>query len=223
MIAEPVLRVIREKNPNIEEKAAATHGLGLCLFAQSEGNPADPKGKAALNEAMQFFTEMVTTYKDVVCNGFKLSEQAAAMLFEIENLNPGKTAPEIEGKDSTGASFKLSEYRGKIVVLIFWGSWCHACHATLEGVKAAVQAHADQAVLLGVNTDPLETYKQLAAAENISWRNWCDEFNRGPISAVWNIRHWPTIYVIDSKGVICGKDVPAGLLDKVISEVIAAP
>lgn len=223
VVAEPVLRVIREKNPNVEEKAAATHGLGLCLFAQSEGDPTGEKSKAALAEAMQFFSEMVTSYKDVVCNGFKLSDQAAAMLFEIENLNPGKQAPEIEGKDATGASFKLSEYRGKNVVLIFWGSWCHACHATLDGVKAAVQAHADKAVLLGVNTDPLETYKQLATAENISWRNWCDEFNRGPISAVWNIRHWPTIYLIDAKGVIRGKDVPSGGLDKMLADLAAAP
>jgi len=223
VIAEPVLRVIREKNPNIEEKAAATHGLGLCLFAQSEGNLADPKTKPILDEAIALLTEMVTTYKDVVCNGFKLSEQAAALLFEIENLNPGKAAPEIEGKDSTGTVFKLSQYRGKVVVLVFWGSWCHACHATLDMVKAAVQAHADQVTLLGVNTDPLETYKQLAATQNISWRNWCDEFNRGPISAVWNIRHWSTIYIIDAKGVIRGKDVAASRLDQLLPEVLAAP
>ncbi len=222
-VAEPVLRIIREKNPNIEEKAAATHGLGLCLFGQSEGNPADPKSKAALAEAVGFFTEMITAYKDVVCRGFKLSDQAAAMLFEIENLNPGKACPEIEGKDSMGAVFKLSEYRGKVVVLVFWGSWCHACHATLDGVRASVQAQADKVVMLGVNTDPLETYKQLATTQNISWRNWCDEYNRGPISAVWNIRHWPTIYVIDAKGIIRGKDVSAGQLDAVLNETLASP
>lgn len=223
IVAEPVLRIIRDKNPNIEEKAAATHGLAMCLFAQSEGNPADPKAKAALAEAMGLFTEMVSTYKDVVCNGFKLADQAGAMIFEIENLQEGKPVPEVEGKDSTGASFKLSEYRGQVVVLVFWGSWCHACHATLDGIKAAVQAQAGKVTLLGVNTDPLETYKQLATTQNITWRNWCDEFNRGPISAMWNIRHWPTIYVIDAKGVIRGKDVPAGRLNQLLAEVIAKP
>jgi hypothetical protein len=40
---------------------------------------------------------------------------------------------------------------------------------------------------------------------------------------MWNIRHWPTIYVIDTKGVIRGKDVPAGRLDQLLAEVIAAP
>ena len=214
-VAEPLLRAIREKNPNTEEKAAATYGLGMILFAVSEGNP---QAADKLAEAQQYFQEMVTTYKDVVARGFKLSDQAAAMLFEIENLQNGKPAPEIEGKDGTGTSFKLSDYRGKVVVLIFWGSWCHACHATMDGVKAAVEKQGDKAVLLGVNTDQMDTFKQLPG---ITWRNWCDEFNRGPISAMWNIRHWPTIYVIDAKGVIHTKDVPAPSLETAINAALA--
>lgn len=214
-VAEPLLRAIREKNPNTEEKAAATYGLGMILFAAGDG---DPQAAGKLAEATQYFQEMVTTYKDVVARGFKLSDQAAAMLFELENLQNGRPAPEIEGKDSTGTPFKLSDYRGKAVVVIFWGSWCHACHATMDGVKAAVAKQGDKAVLLGVNTDPLETFKQLPG---ITWRNWCDEFNRGPISAMWNIRHWPTIYVIDAKGIIHAKDVPAPGLDAVLTAAVS--
>ena len=41
----------------------------------------------------------------------------------MENLRPGKPAPEMEGKDLEGAAFKLSEYRGKVVLLDFWGFW----------------------------------------------------------------------------------------------------
>ena len=214
-VSEPLLRAIREKNPNTDAKAAATFGLGMILFAVSDGNP-QAAGKMA--EATQYFQEMLTTYKDVVARGFKLSDQAAAMLFELENLQTGKPAPEIEGKDSTGTAFKLSDYRGKVAVVIFWGSWCHACHGTMDGVRAAVEKQGDKAVLLGVNTDPLETFKTLPG---ITWRNWCDEFNRGPISAMWNIRHWPTIYVIDAKGVIRGKDVPAPGLEAAINAALA--
>jgi cytochrome oxidase Cu insertion factor (SCO1/SenC/PrrC family) len=38
-------------------------------------------------------------------------------------LNVGQTAPEIEGEDLDGKKFKLSDYRGKVVVLDFWGNW----------------------------------------------------------------------------------------------------
>jgi cytochrome oxidase Cu insertion factor (SCO1/SenC/PrrC family) len=39
------------------------------------------------------------------------------------DLEPGKLAPEIEGDDIDGQKFKLSEYRGKVVLLDFWGHW----------------------------------------------------------------------------------------------------
>lgn len=44
-------------------------------------------------------------------------------LFELDNLQVGMTAPEIVGLDSQGQAFKLSDYRGQVVVLDFWGFW----------------------------------------------------------------------------------------------------
>ena len=44
-------------------------------------------------------------------------------IFAYENLRIGKVAPEIEGHDVDGTPFKLSDYRGKVVVLDFWGDW----------------------------------------------------------------------------------------------------
>lgn len=44
-------------------------------------------------------------------------------LFELRNLRVGKTAPDIEGEDTDGVKFKLSDYRGKVVLLDFWADW----------------------------------------------------------------------------------------------------
>ncbi|MBI5432244.1 MAG: redoxin domain-containing protein [Planctomycetes bacterium] len=52
-----------------------------------------------------------------------LGARAGAELFEIRNLAVGKPAPEIEGQDLDGVAFKLSDYRGKVVLLDFWGHW----------------------------------------------------------------------------------------------------
>jgi len=41
----------------------------------------------------------------------------------MRELAVGKTAPEIESEDLDGKKFKLSDYRGKVVVLVFWGNW----------------------------------------------------------------------------------------------------
>ena len=48
---------------------------------------------------------------------------AEGLLFEAEHLEPGLVAPEIEGEDLDGVAFRLSDYRGKVVVLDFWGDW----------------------------------------------------------------------------------------------------
>ncbi len=52
-----------------------------------------------------------------------LADMAKGELFEIRNLAIGKTAPDIVGKDADGVEFKLSDFRGKVVVLDFWGFW----------------------------------------------------------------------------------------------------
>ena len=53
----------------------------------------------------------------------KVLANAKKQLFEIQNLGIGKRAPEIAGQDFDGADFKLSDYRGQVVLLNFWGDW----------------------------------------------------------------------------------------------------
>jgi len=56
-------------------------------------------------------------------DGASLRGLVADLLDEAQRLEPGLPAPEIEGKDLDGVPFKLSDYRGKVVLLDFWGDW----------------------------------------------------------------------------------------------------
>jgi hypothetical protein len=75
-------------------------------------------------EAEGLLEEVLARYKDVK-GTFRgtLGKSAEGDLFELRNLTVGKAAPDIEGEDVDGKKFKLSEYRGKVVVLDFWGHW----------------------------------------------------------------------------------------------------
>ena len=55
--------------------------------------------------------------------GTDRSAAAERGLFELENLQNGMPVPEIVGPDIDGVEFKLSDYRGKVVVIDFWGDW----------------------------------------------------------------------------------------------------
>ena len=91
---------------------------------------ADPA--ELLSAAASLFQRVVDEFADVsgdlVFNGRTLprgtlGEQAAPALFEMKNLSVGKVAPEIAAEDIAGIDFKLSDYRGKVVMLDFWGHW----------------------------------------------------------------------------------------------------
>ena len=79
--------------------------------------------------------------------------------------------------------------------------------------------------LIGVNSDKTqEEVKQKNEKEEITWRSfWNGGSTGGPISTAWNVRGWPTLYVLDGKGVIRHKYVgsPGGeVLDKVIDQLL---
>jgi hypothetical protein len=76
--------------------------------------------------------------------------------------------------------------------------------------------------LLGVNSDPKDRVKAALERENISWRSFWDGGNTsGPIATQWNVRAWPTIYVLDHKGVIRYKNVRGEAMDKAVDTLLA--
>lgn len=74
-------------------------------------------------EAIRLYKQVAEQYADVPYGTRKLGECAKAALYEIQNLAIGKPAPEITGEDIDGKPMKLSDYRGKVVMLDFWGHW----------------------------------------------------------------------------------------------------
>lgn len=138
-----------------------------------------------------------------------LGDLAKAELFELRELTAGKRAPEIEGNDLEGKALKLSDYRGKVVVLAFWGSWCPACmKAVLAEQELTERLAGKPFALVGVNSDADRLVaKEVARDKGMSWRSFWDETPgkstpNGPIATRWNVGSWPTTYVVDHNGII---------------------
>jgi hypothetical protein len=76
--------------------------------------------------------------------------------------------------------------------------------------------------LIGVNSDPKEKVLAALKRENITWRSyWDGGTTGGPIASRWNVRGWPTIYVLDQKGVIRYKNVRGPAMDKAVDALLA--
>ncbi len=154
-------------------------------------------------------TARVLAHLDVIA---KARPDAAAFLADqrhvLTSLMVGDRAPEITGRDMDGVPFKLSDYRGKVVVLTFSGDWCAACRGEYPYQKQLMAEYRSQSVvLLGVNSDAdLAQARQAKLEHGVEYRTWWDgggaKSTAGPIAKAWGIVGWPTVYVIDPDGVI---------------------
>lgn len=200
-VAQPILTKVRSENPHAEEQAASIFALGMIHFRRANQHLDSEK------TAIELFQEIVERHPETMVNGFKLADQASQMLFEMTRLAEGREAPEIEGVDAAGQSFKLSDYRGKHVVLCFWGGWCHACHGVLPLLNQ-LHAQADEkpVVILGINTDAGTEGAEALEKFGVQFRNWMDGSTGGPITTLYNLRNFPTLYLIDDQGVIAKKN-----------------
>src|SRR5258705_202705 len=93
----------------------------------------------------------------------------------------GEVAPDIDGADVDGNRFKLSDYRGQVVALVFWGTWCPPCKAELPHEQALVNRLRGQPfTLLSVAGDDRDKLKRFLAEKHVTWRQWCDGGPGGP-------------------------------------------
>jgi RNA polymerase sigma factor (sigma-70 family) len=152
-----------------------------------------------------------------------LADEAQARLDKMHNLIAGKPAPEISGVGFDGKPLKLSDYRGKVVALVFWGTWCGPCMREVPHERElAERLKGKPFALLGVNCDDDE---QAAASaikeERMTWPNWHDGApGEGPIARRYHIRSYPTIFVIDGRGIIRHTQLLGESLDKAVDELL---
>lgn len=75
--------------------------------------------------------------------------------------------------------------------------------------------------LLGVNSDPKNKLREVLKRENLTWRSWWDGGStEGPIATAWNVSGWPTIYVLDHRGVIRFKGPRDQQLDQAVDQLL---
>jgi peroxiredoxin len=146
--------------------------------------------------------------------------------YMVSALSVGKTAPDIVGRDLDGQPMRLSEYRGKVVVLVFSGDWCGICRSDYPYERLLLELYANWPfAIVGVDSSgTAETASVVKARERLAFRSWFDgdgpTSTRGPIATEWNVVGWPALYVLDTQGVIRFVDVQKEDLLKAVRELV---
>lgn len=126
----------------------------------------------------------------------------------VSSVNPSQTsspdtvmAPDFKLKDLDGKDVKLSDYKGKVVILNFWAVWCKYCIEEMPDLNALnkdLQKDND-AVILAVNVqEPIDKVKNYLKTNNIDLKVVLD--SDGNISKTYGVEGYPTTFIINKDG-----------------------
>lgn len=228
-----LFKAVVDRNPDKTVRGQAAYGLASLAMekfrAAESRSRQDVDRLAAAAEAA--YVNLSKEYGE--CRYLRLSgsstttlgELASGNLTDLRKLRIGMPAPDITGEDLAGGKFKLSDQRGKVVLLVFWASWCGPCMAEVPHEKELVERFKGRPfVLTGVNGDSsVEKANKAVKKHGIPWRSfWNGEDGpSGSIAAAWNVRGWPTVYVIDAQGVIRQRYLHGKRLDSFLDKLVS--
>jgi thiol-disulfide isomerase/thioredoxin len=152
----------------------------------------------------------------------KLNKLLAGKYAEFfPDLTVGKKIPNVGSQDLDGKDVKISDYKGSVVVIDIWATWCGPCRVMIPHEKEMVERLKDKKFkLVSVSIDDeKKTLADFVEKENMKWTHWWAGRHTGWVED-WDVKFIPTIYVVDAAGVIRFKDVRGEKLEEAVNELL---
>ena len=128
-------------------------------------------------------------------------------------------APDLKAKDVNGTELNLEAYKGKVVLLNFWATWCGPCRAEIPSLIRIQEAYKDRLQIIGMDVDD-DDEEQLRAFVKAKSINYPVAMTSGPIRLAYGgIAALPTMFIINRDGKVVQKHV--GLLNPALYEIEA--
>jgi cytochrome c-type biogenesis protein len=154
-----------------------------------------------------------------------VEEAAESIEGPMVGTDVGNLAPDFETVSDTGETISLSDFRGQVVLLNFWATWCGPCRLEMPEFQSAYEAHADDGfTILAVNNrETLEDVIGFREEFGLTFPLALDE--QGVIQERYGIISYPSTYVLDQDGVIIARQfgpLTSDQIQELVSQALSA-
>lgn len=141
----------------------------------------------------------------------------------IVNTTIGKPAPQFEQKNTEGKLVKLSDFKGKYVLVDFWASWCAPCRQENPNLVHAFKAYESKGfTILGVSLDEKFTnWLEAINADGLTWTQVSDiKGFHNAVAQQYGIQFVPANFLLDPNGIIIAKNLRGPALQAKLAEIL---
>ena len=134
----------------------------------------------------------------------------------------GKPAPDFQVATLTGEDLSLEKYRGQVVLLDFWATWCGPCRVEMPHVKRTYEKYKNQKFeIIGISLDrSMGALKAYIEKEGIAWPQYLDSGSR--LGNLYQVQAIPSTFLLDGKGIIRKTNLRGGALETAVGELVRA-
>jgi peroxiredoxin len=140
------------------------------------------------------------------------------------SLIEGAKFPDFEEKDLLGKPLSLASYRGKIVLVDFWATWCGVCVYELPNMmRAYTNYHSKGFEIIGISLDNHEQrLKTFIQGRSMPWPQFFDGQGwANKLAQKYGVAGIPASFLLDREGIIIGKDLQGAELERALGKAVA--